>query len=134
MAASVTARFSTSVTPEGTPSTVRGRLMCQLRLWTLAMKYLIICSVTSKSAMTPSLRGRIATMSAGVRPSILRASEPTERTTLPGLDMATTEGSLSTMPWPRTWTRVLAVPRSIPMSEDQIPRTLSRTLIAGVRG
>src|SRR4030081_1445199 len=129
MAASVTARFSTSVTPEGTPSTARGRLICQLRLWTLAMKYLIICSVTSKSAITPSLRGRMATISAGVRPSIFRASVPTERTTLLGFDIATTEGSLRTMPWPRTCTSVLAVPRSIPMSEDQSPRTESITLI-----
>src|SRR6202171_831619 len=134
MAASVAARFSPSVTPEGTPSTARGRLMCQLRLWTLAMKYLIICSVTSKSAITPSLRGRMATISAGVRPSIFRASVPTERTTLLGFDIATTEGSLRTMPWPRTCTSVLAVPRSIPMSEDQSPRTESITLISGSRG
>src|SRR5207253_1821123 len=43
------------------------------------MKCRNIASVTSKSAMTPSLSGRTATMFAGVRPSMRFASSPTVR-------------------------------------------------------
>jgi len=52
--------------------------------------------------MTPSRRGRIAWMLPGVRPSISLASSPTARTWfLPlTLAIATTEGSLRTMPRP----------------------------------
>ena len=87
------------------------------------MKWRIICSVCSKSAITPLRRGRMATMSAGVRPSIRRASVPTASTCPVRLLTATTDGSLTTMPRPRTWTSVLAVPRSMPTSADQIPNT-----------
>ena len=73
--ASSTARFSTPVTPDGTHTTTRG---CAQRFWcTFWMKCRSICSVTSKSAMTPSLSGRIALMSPGVRLSIRLASMPT---------------------------------------------------------
>ena len=64
-AASRTARFSTSVTPDGMPSSIRGRGISPTRSWTWCTKYLIICSVTSKSLMTPSRSGRIAMMFAG---------------------------------------------------------------------
>ena len=61
--ASSTARFSTFVTPEGTHTTTRG---CTKRLWcTFLMKWRSICSHTSKSAMTPSLSGRMAVIDAG---------------------------------------------------------------------
>ena len=43
------------------------------------MKYRSICSVASKSAITPSLSGRIAVMLSGVRPIIRFASWPTAR-------------------------------------------------------
>ena len=43
------------------------------------MKYRIIFSVTSKSAMTPSFSGRTALMWPGVRPIIRFASLPTAR-------------------------------------------------------
>ena len=66
--------------------------------------------------MTPSRRGRMATMLPGVRPSIWRASSPTFSSLPVFLSMATTEGSLSTMPLPFTYTRTEAVPRSIPIS------------------
>ncbi len=89
------------------------------------MKYLIICSVTSKSEMTPSRRGRIAWMLAGVRPTIRLASAPTSRTRLVRTSIATTLGSLITIPRPRTWTSVFAVPRSIPMSREKRPRKAS---------
>ena len=74
------------------------------RLWTLRMKCLIISSAIAKSAMTPSRKGRIASMLPGVRPNISFASSPTARTCLRPLTltMATTEGSLRTMP--RPWT------------------------------
>ena len=70
----------------------------QRRGCALLMKYRSMASVTSKSAMTPSLSGRMATMLAGVRPSISLASVPTARTRFSFFSMATTEGSSTTMP------------------------------------
>ena len=124
-AASRTARFSTSVTPDGIPSSIRGRAIVPTRSWTLSTKYLIICSVTSKSLMTPSRSGRTAMMLAGVRPTIRFASAPTARTRFVLASMATTDGSLMTIPRSRTWTSVFAVPRSIPMSREKKPRIRS---------
>ena len=80
------------------------------------MKYRSIRSVISKSAITPSLRGRTATMLPGVRPIIFLASAPTARMPPVFVLMATTDGSLRTMPRPLTYTSVLAVPRSTAMS------------------
>ncbi|CAB4531078.1 unannotated protein [freshwater metagenome] len=59
-------------------------------------------SVVSKSAITPSFRGRIATMLPGVRPIIFLASIPTARIPPVSWLTATTEGSFKTMPRPRT--------------------------------
>ena len=137
-AASRTARFSTSVTPDGMPSSIRGRGISPTRSWTRFTKYLIICSVTSKSLMTPSRSGRIAMMFAGVRPTIRLASAPIASTCFVLASIATTDGSLMTMPRSRTWTSVLAVPRSIPMSREKRPRMRSsmvggRVLAASVR-
>ena len=98
--ASSTARFSTPVTPEGTQTTTRG---CAQRFWcTFWMKWRSICSVTSKSAITPSFSGRIAWIVPGVRPSIRFASMPTACTSPVRESIATTDGSDSTMPRPRT--------------------------------
>ena len=98
--ASSTARFSTPVTPEGTQTTTRG---CANRCWcTCWMKWRSICSVTSKSAMTPSLSGRIAWIVPGVRPSIRFASTPTACTSPERWSIATTDGSERTIPRPRT--------------------------------
>src|SRR5882672_5974943 len=80
------------------------------------MKYLSMLCVTSKSAMTPSFMGLIATMLPGVRPSISFASLPTASTRPLTLLIATMDGSLTTMPLPRAYTQVLAVPRSIARS------------------
>ena len=124
-AASRTALFSTSVTPDGMPTSIRGRGIRPTRSCTLCTKYLSICSVTSKSLITPSLRGRTAMMLAGVRPSIRFASAPMASTRLVRWSIATTDGSLMTMPRSRTWTRVLAVPRSMPMSRENSPRKAS---------
>ena len=101
-AASRTARFSTSVTPDGMPMSMRGRAISPTRSWTRSTKYLIICSVTSKSLMTPSRSGRTAMMLAGVRPTMRFASAPMARTRLVRASMATTEGSLMTIPRSRT--------------------------------
>jgi hypothetical protein len=97
------ARRSTAVEPDGTQTMICGLAKLR-RLCTLRMKCLIISSATSKSAMTPSRSGRMAWMLPGVRPSIILASSPTARTCLRPLTlaMATTEGSLSTMPRPFT--------------------------------
>ena len=112
--ASTIARFSTSVIPDGAHITTRGwasRLWCILR-----MKCRSICSVTSKSAITPWRSGRIAEIVAGVRPIMRFASSPTACTSPVAESIATTDGSDTTMPWPRTNTSVFAVPRSIAMS------------------
>ena len=97
------ARRSTAVDPEGTQMITRG-LAKPRRLCTLRMKCLIISSATSKSAITPSRSGRIASMLPGVRPTICLASSPTARTCLrPRLMViATTDGSSSTIPLPLT--------------------------------
>src|SRR3954469_20053014 len=76
--------------------------------------------------MTPSRNGRIATMLPGVRPIMRLASVPTARMPLLLVLIATTEGSLSTIPRPRTYTSVLAVPRSTAMSR---PRNVIALLI-----
>jgi len=69
--------------------------------------------------MTPSRIGRSAVMLPGVRPSIMRASSPTAtirgRFPLSSCAMATTDGSVRTIPLPRTYTMTFAVPRSMPI-------------------
>jgi hypothetical protein len=52
--------------------------------------------------MTPSFSGRTATMLAGVRPIIRFASTPTARISPVLVLVATTDGSLRTIPRPRT--------------------------------
>src|SRR5438874_1604686 len=80
------------------------------------MKWRSISSVTSKSAITPSFRGLIAWIVPGVRPSIRFASIPTAWTSPERESTATTLGSDNTIPRPRTYTSVFAVPRSTAMS------------------
>src|SRR5712692_91541 len=86
------------------------------------MKYLIIFSVTSKSAITPSFIGRMATMFPGVRPSISLAALPTASTLLEILLTATMDGSRTTMPRPSAKTSVFAVPRSMARSEEKMEK------------
>src|SRR6266851_4294230 len=90
------------------------------------MKCRSICSVTSKSAITPSLSGRIAEIVPGVRPSIRFASTPTACTSPVRWSIATTEGSERTIPRPRTYTSVFAVPRSTAISRPPKPPRLSK--------
>src|SRR5262245_39052604 len=119
--ASRTARCSTAVMPDGTQTTIRG-LAKYRRRCTRWMKYRSICSAASKSAITPSLSGRIAVMLPGVRPIIFLASWPNATASCgSSVRVATTDGSFSTTPRPRTYTSVLAVPRSTAMSR---PSTL----------
>jgi hypothetical protein len=75
--------------------------------------------VTSKSAITPSFIGLMATMLPGVRPSISLASLPTATTSPVFLLIATMEGSFTTIPLPLTKTSVLAVPRSMARSDEK---------------
>src|SRR5688500_3936474 len=63
--------------------------------------------------MTPSFIGLIATMLPGVRPSMSFASFPTASILPLTLLIATIDGSLTTVPFPRASTQVLEVPRSI---------------------
>src|SRR5207342_2576832 len=77
-------------------------------------------SVTLKSAITPSFMGLMATMLPGVRPSISLASLPTASTSPVFLLIATMEGSFTTMPLPRAYTSVLAVPRSMARSLEKM--------------
>src|SRR2546423_4678221 len=82
--------------------------------------------------MTPSFIGLIATMLPGVRPSISLASFPTASTRPLILLIATIDGSLTTMPLPRAYTHVLAVPWSIARSlenSESIQRRLTRELL-----
>ena len=95
--------------------TTRGRLNT-VECTAVRIKYFSISDVTSKSAMTPSFRGRTADMEPGVRPIISLASLPTAMTMFSLTSIATTEGSRMTMPLPFIYTRVFAVPRSIPIS------------------
>jgi hypothetical protein len=131
-AESFTARFSTCVTSEGIPMMMRGRTKV-LRLCALRMKCDSIFSVISKSAITPSFMGRIATMLPGVRPNISLASLPTASTRPEILFTATIEGSETTMPLDFANTSVLAVPRSIARSlERKLRLRTERRFKAGI--
>ena len=124
-AACRTARRSTSVTPLGTQMTTRGWAN-QLPAQACRIKLCSMAAVMSKSAMTPSFRGRTATMEPGARPMTALASWPTLRTRSSSVlvSTATTLGSRMMMPLPFMYTSVLAVPRSMPMSFVNIPRRL----------
>jgi hypothetical protein len=116
IAASRTARFSTSVTPLGTQITTRLLIVpCAFR-----MKYRSICLVVSKSAITPSFIGLIATIAPGVRPIMRLASSPIAKTSRVCEFIATTDGSFIIIPLPREKTNVFAVPKSIPKSFENI--------------
>ena len=116
--ASSTARRSTSVIPDGIHTITRGFIMLERASF---IKLLIIAWVMSKSAMTPSFMGRTAMMFSGVRPIMSFASLPTASTLPVYLSIATTDGSLTVIPRPLTYTRVFAVPKSIPISFANIP-------------
>src|SRR5207237_9833347 len=98
----------------GTQMGPRGRWRRSTRLgWS---KGRIVRWVISKSVMAPLRSGRTATMYPGVRPISCHASRPMASTSWVCEFKAITVGSLSTMPRPRVYTRVLAVPRSMARS------------------
>ena len=97
--ASRTARRSTSVTPDGMQMTTRGRENMLLPQ-AFFRKFSSRLAVMSKSAITPSFRGRTATMLPGVRPMTAFASVPTQRTSSVLVSTATTDGSRMMMPFP----------------------------------
>ena len=57
----------------------------------------------------------------GVLPSISLASSPIALILLVSLSNATTEGSFNTTPFPLIYTKILAVPKSIPISDPIHP-------------
>ncbi len=86
---------------------MRGLAFMMERGCTILMNCLSICSVTVKSAITPSFIGRMASMLPGTLPSMALASWPTAWIVFlplgpPSCRIDTTEGSSSTMPLPRT--------------------------------
>ncbi len=104
---SLMALRSTWVELQGTQTSTRGLGRRKREVCTLRMKCCSIASVMLKSAMTPSFSGRTVRMLPGVLPSICLAAVPTAATCCgpPGprsMRTATTEGSFSTMPCPRT--------------------------------
>src|ERR1700756_4168258 len=56
---------------------IRGLGLKVFESWTILMNCLSICSVTVKSAITPSFMGRMASMLPGTLPSMALASWPT---------------------------------------------------------
>ena len=70
-------------------------------------------------AMVSTAGGGFALMCEGVRPTICLASSPTAKIWPVFWLMATIDGSLSTIPLPRTYTKELAVPRSMAMSSEK---------------
>ena len=118
------ARRSTWVEPPGTQMMMRGLGFEHRNVGcTILMNCLSICSVTVKSAITPSFHRRMAVDVAGHLAQhglfglvadgldgLLPLGPPSWR-------MATTEGSSRTMPLPRV-DQVLAVPRSIARSVE----------------
>ena len=66
------------------------------------------------------LNGLTALMLPGVLPSINFASLPTANGIPSSKSIATTEGSCKTTPFPDTCIRVLAVPKSMPISRENL--------------
>ena len=113
--ASSMALLSTSVIPDGTPTTTLG--FPALYFWqTFLSIFLSIKPVAVKSAITPSCIGLTALIFSGVLPSISLASLPVATISPVTLSKATTDGSLKTIPFPFKAIKIFAVPRSIPIS------------------
>ena len=111
--------LSTLVILLGQQIRIVGRLNIPLIANFLKKKFSII-SVTSKSAITPSFKGRIANTLPGVLPSISFASWPAARHFFVSASIATTLGSSITIPSPFTYINKFAVPKSIPTSFENI--------------
>ena len=81
----------------------------------------VVGAVALLGGETGSVRADDVKHRDGVRPIMRFASAPTARIAPFRVLTATTLGSLSTMPRPRTYTSVLAVPRSTAMSRPRKP-------------
>ena len=112
---SSTARSSTSVIPEGTPTTTLG-LPVLYFFDTFPIIFFSINCVAVKSAITPSFNGLTAFIVSGVLPNISFASFPVASISPVFLSIATTEGSFNTIPFPFIVNKIFAVPKSIPIS------------------
>ena len=67
---------------------------------------------------------------AGARPTMALAAAPMRKGSRVRFSIATQEGSLITMPLPFTFTSVLAVPKSIPISRENSPNSQLKGLNA----
>ena len=112
---SSTARSSTSVIPDGTPTTTLGFPILYLLQTRPTIFFNNIC-VALKSAITPSCKGLIAFIDFGVLPNICFASCPVARRLSVSSSIDTTAGSFNTIPLPFIVTNMFAVPKSIPIS------------------
>ena len=112
---SSTALSSTSVIPDGTPTTTLGLPTLYL-FSTFCIMFFSINCVAVKSAITPSFNGLTAFICSGVLPNISFASLPVAIIFPVLLSIATTEGSFKIIPLPLSVTRIFAVPKSIPIS------------------
>ena len=74
----------------------------------------------SKSAITPSFKGRTAVIEPGALPMTSFASWPTLLTMSVRVSTATTDGSRMMMPFPFIKIKVFAVPKSIPKSLEKL--------------
>ena len=110
------ARRSMGDMRQGTVITARGLTSREAPI-ALRTKYCSMYCVISKSRIMPSAMGRTAVTSPDVRPSKMRASSPMARMACrPPRSTTRMEGSSITIPFFFTYTCVLAVPRSMPIS------------------
>jgi len=122
------------------------------RLFTLCLSVGFICLTMAQEASNFTLNGKVKGQNSGqvvlsymtskgyrqdtvsivdgVFPTILLASVPIAITFLVFLCIATTEGSLITIPLSLTQTKVFAVPKSIPTSWEKTEKNLSNIKLA----
>src|SRR2546423_1553129 len=116
-AAAKSARCSTCVMPESTLITAR-RLKCETPLLAARTKWSRSLRVRSKSATTPSMSGATRVTSRASRPSMSRASGPKATASPVSLLTATTAGSSTTTPRPRTEMMTEVEPMSIAIESE----------------
>ena len=94
-----------------------------------------ICAVVCPAGLIDMKKGKFPEAIEGADEICIRcghcvASCPTARICPLRVLIATNEGSLMTIPFPRTLTRVFAVPRSIPISREKSPNSQLKGLKA----
>ena len=83
------------------------------------------CAAAEKSVMTPRSTGRTKASSCGTRPAKAAAFAPSATTSRVSRSTASTDGSRTTTPSPRTYTTVLAEPKSTAISVAPTPASQS---------